>query len=44
MIKKDGSKYTVVSDSGKKMGTYSSKKAALRRLQQIEMFREMKKK
>ena len=41
-IKKEGSKWVVYSDSGKNMGTYSTKAEAEKRLKQIEMFKNMK--
>ncbi len=44
MIKKKGRKYTVVSEkTGRSFGTYTSLKAAKKRLQQIEFFKRMKK-
>lgn len=43
MIVKQGSKYVVKSkDGSKKLGTYSSKAAATKRLQQIEYFKHKK--
>lgn len=42
MIKKQGSKYMVVAESGRKMGTYKTKKEAKKRLQQIEFFKHLK--
>lgn len=42
MIKKEGSKYHVMGESGRKMGTYGSLAEAKKRLQQIEMFKSMK--
>jgi len=42
MIKKQGSKYLVVAESGRKMGTYSTKKEAEKRLKQIEFFKHLK--
>ncbi len=44
MIKKQGSKYIVMAESGRKMGTYKTKKEAKKRLQQIEFFKHLKKK
>ncbi len=44
MIKKQGSKYTVVAESGRKMGSYTTKKEAEKRLRQIEIFKHLKKK
>ena len=42
MIKKVGKqKYTVIANSGRKMGTYSSKKQAQKRLAQVEMFKSI---
>jgi len=42
MIKKIGSKYVVVTESGRKMGMYKTKKEAKKRLQQIEFFKHSK--
>ncbi len=42
MIKKQDSKYVVVAESGRKMGTYSTKKEAEKRLRQIEFFKHLK--
>lgn len=42
MIKKQGNKYVVVSKSGKKMSKPTSKKQAVKRLQQIEWFKHNK--
>ena len=42
MIKKIGSKYLVMAESGRKMGTYKTKKEAVKRLQQIEFFKHLK--
>lgn len=39
MIKKVGSQFRVMSESGKPMGTYWSKKAAEKRLAEIEYFK-----
>lgn len=45
MIRKIGGKYCVVSEkTGRKMGCYSTRKQAKKRLGQIEMFKHMKKK
>ena len=44
MIKKIGSKYVVVAESGRQMGTYNTKKEAETRLREIEFFKEKKKK
>jgi hypothetical protein len=41
-IKKVGSEWCVFGESGRKMGCYSSKKAAEKRLAQVEMFKHMK--
>jgi hypothetical protein len=44
MIKKVKGKYVVLSETtGRKFGTYRSKKAALKRLRQIEFFKHHKK-
>jgi len=43
MIKKISGKYVVMSEkSGRKFGTYKTKKEAEKRLQQIEMFKHMR--
>jgi hypothetical protein len=43
MIKKIGSKYVVLSETtGRKMGTYSAKKEAQKRLRQVEFFKHLK--
>jgi len=42
MIKKKDSKYQVVSENNKNMGTYRSYKQALKRLRQIEFFKHKK--
>lgn len=42
MIKKEGSKYCVYSESGKRMGEYATEAEAKARLRQIEMFKHMK--
>jgi hypothetical protein len=45
MIVKEKGKWVVKSEDGKKkLGSYESKKEALRRLQQVEMFKHIKKK
>ncbi len=36
MIKKEGSKYVVYSESGRKFGEYDSRVGAVKRLQQME--------
>ena len=42
MIKKVGKqKYAVIAESGRKMGTYSSKEQAQKRLAQVEMFKSI---
>jgi len=41
-IRREGSQYTVYSESGKPMGTYDSEKEAKERLQQIEQFKQEK--
>ena len=44
MIKKIKGKYVVLSEkTGRKFGTYSTKKEAVKRLQQIEFFKHLKK-
>jgi len=43
MIKQEGDKYIVYSESGKRFGEYSNEKDAKRRLSQMEMFKHMKK-
>ena len=42
MIKKVKRKYLVIAESGRHMGTYTSLKAAKKRLQQIEYFKHAK--
>ena len=44
MIRKVREGYRVVAESGRNMGTYSTKEAAEKRLRQIEMFKHMKRK
>lgn len=39
MIRKSGSGYDVLSESGKRLGHYGSKEAAEKRLRQIEYFK-----
>jgi hypothetical protein len=39
MIRKVSGKYKIVSLKGKPLGTYASKKQAVKRLQQIEYFK-----
>jgi len=41
MILKKGKKWIVVSKKGKKIGSYSSKKEAIDRLKQIEIFKHV---
>ncbi len=43
MIKREGNKYVVYSESGRRFGTYSNEKDAKRRLAQMEMFKHIKK-
>lgn len=43
MIRKVGGKYVVISHKGKKLGKPSSKQAALRRLREIEYYKNKKK-
>src|SRR5438552_3054147 len=43
MIKKEGSKWVVLSEkTGRKFGTYKTKKEAIKRLQQVEFFKHAK--
>ena len=42
MIRKHGSKYMVVAESGRHMGEYKTKAEAKKRLQQIEFFKHLK--
>ena len=42
MIKKTKTGYEVLSESGKKMGSYLDEESAERRLKQIEYFKSMK--
>ncbi|HEY5259281.1 MAG TPA: hypothetical protein VIJ46_01445 [Rhabdochlamydiaceae bacterium] len=45
MIKKIKSKYVVLSEeTGRKFGTFKTKREAVKRLRQIEMFKHRKKK
>jgi len=45
MIKKIGNKYAVLSETtGRRFGTYKTKKEAEKRLRQIEFFKHLKKK
>ena len=39
MIRKQGSKFQVVSESGKNLGVRESMKAAVKRLRQVEWFK-----
>ena len=43
MIRKVGGKYVVLSESGRRFGTYASRAEAEKRLRQIEMFKHLKK-
>lgn len=43
MIRKIGSKYRVLAETGRNMGTYTTLKEAEKRLSQIEMFKHMRK-
>lgn len=43
MIKKTDNKYVVIAESGRKMGTYDTKKEAETRLRQIEAMKHIKK-
>ncbi len=42
MIKKHGSKYLLLAESGRHMGEYKTKAEAKKRLQQIEFFKHLK--
>ena len=42
MIKKEGGKYVVKSKAGKSLGSYKTKAAAQKRLQQVEYFKHKK--
>jgi hypothetical protein len=42
MIKKEGGMFHVYSEGGKPFGKYKSKKAARRRIAQMEMFKSIK--
>jgi hypothetical protein len=42
MIVKEGSKFSVKSEKGKNLGTYSSREEAEHRLQQVEHFKHLK--
>ena len=44
MIKRMKSKWVVLAESGRKMGSYDTKKEAEKRLRQIEIFKHLKKK
>lgn len=39
MIVQEGKKFTVISESGRKMGTYGSRTKAEKRLKQVEYFK-----
>lgn len=41
MIRKVGGKYVVFSETGRRFGTYASRAAAKKRLQQMEMFKHL---
>lgn len=43
MIRKVNNKYKVVSKTGKNLGTYRTKKEALKRLRQVEYFKHVNK-
>jgi hypothetical protein len=43
MIRKVGGKYVVLSESGRRFGSYATRAEAERRLRQIEMFKHLKK-
>jgi hypothetical protein len=43
MIKKIGGKYVVLSESGRRFGSYATRAEAEKRLRQIEMFKHLKK-
>ena len=40
MIKKEGSNYAVRSKKGKNLGKYNSRRAAAKRLQQVEYYKK----
>lgn len=42
MIRKQGNQYQVVSKTGKNLGSYPTKKQALKRLRQVEYFKHQK--
>lgn len=42
-VKKVGDKYKVVSKTGKNLGTYNTKKAAEKRLKEVEYFKHKNK-
>lgn len=42
VVRKEGSKWTVRSEKGKSLGSYGTKKAAQRRLKQVEYFKRRK--
>ncbi|MDY0218992.1 MAG: hypothetical protein RBR14_06570 [Candidatus Cloacimonas acidaminovorans] len=44
MIRKNKNKYTVIAESGRKMGSYTSKEKAKERLAQIEKFKHINQK
>jgi len=41
-IRKAGNQYRVVSKKGKNLGTFRSRKRALKRLRQVEFFKHLK--
>ena len=41
VIRKEGKKYCIYSKTGKKLGCYPTRKAAEKRLKEIEMFKHM---
>jgi hypothetical protein len=44
MIRKQGNKYVVVAKTGRKMGTYNTRKEAEERLRQVEIMKNINKK
>jgi len=42
MIVKQGDKWVVRAESGRKMGAYATKAEAVKRLRQVEMFKHMR--
>lgn len=43
MIVKEGNKFIIFSEKGKRLGTFDSHDAAIKRLRQIEFFKHKKK-